>query len=1022
MTRLPTVRDDTLLTEPPLRVGMGEWYRWLETARSFAWRGAGGRFTARREERSGSHFWYAYRRQNGALRKTYLGRSSELTAERLAEAARTLADMAQIAQEEAGEGENERGAAQSAEKMDGWLSPLIATKIAAPQSPPSLVARPAALAHCRESVEHPCAIVAAPAGFGKTTLLTMVAEAMRGDGWQVAWVTLEESEQDPIRFWQYALAALDHVQPGLGATARHMLEVPRPVPIERILTVLINELAAVRTPILLVLDDYHRAATPVIDRALIFLIEHAPAPLHLLVAARATPAFPLARLRAQGRIAELDASALRFSMDEARRFMRETMRLTLPPAQLAQIEERTEGWVAGLQLAALSLRGQTDAPALLDETAATPRYIAEYLIDEVLERQPDDVQAFLLQTAPLERLSGPLCDAVTGRSDSAALLDRLMRAQLFVTPLDSAQTWYRYHHLFAEVLRERLARRMPELVVQCHQRAADWLWRHDMADDAIRHLLAAELYAEAADRIERQSDRLVLHGEVAGLANWVRALPHEAVLAHPHLCLLVSVALLLQGEEPAAVAWLEELERRYTETNPLPDEMRGELDAVRAFLQLWSGDIAGGAARAQQALRRLPPDERLLRMLTIWMSQVIGVFGEGNLAEAERSVSVVAEDSRRSGNMLVAFIALVTKASAQIYRCRLLGAAETCEEALRMLPEHGKVEVPMAAMAYCLLGEIRREWNDLDAAETLLRRALAISENLGSPEYINDGLIYLGQVLLARGQYDEALATFERIRTMVRARQLAPWDLTQMEIVRARALIARGDLEDASRWAEARLRMRQSGDVGPTPPLAFMNDLEDLSIARIFLARGDTAASIAILEPVRARSEETEQWRNLMEARMLLALAYAQNGKTDAALCELDAALAIAAPEGFVRIFLDEGAAMADLLERYLACQPSPASTDAWLMSPTREHARRLLAAFGRAVEPAPGALAEALSAREVDVLRLLAQGLSNEAIASDLVLALSTVKWHVAHIYRKLGVRGRVRAVARARELRLIA
>ena len=1020
MTRLPTVRENLLLTEPPLRVGSAEWYRWLETARSFAWRGAAGRFTARQEERSGSRFWYAYRRQNGALRKTYLGRASELSAERLIEAARSLAEMARTAEEEATAAPDATSPA-GAGTTDSWLSPLIATKITAPQSPPSLVARPAALARCRESLAHPCAIVAAPAGFGKTTLLTMVADTMREEGWRVAWVTLEESEQDPIRFWQYALAALDHTQPGLGATARHMLEVPRPAPIERILTVLINELAAAETPILLVLDDYHRASAPAVDQGLIFLIEHAPAPLHLLVAARATPALPLARLRAQGRVAELDASDLRFSTDEARRFMRETMRLALPPAQLARIEERTEGWVAGLQLAALSLRGQTDTPALLDDMTAPPRYIAEYLIDEVLERQPEDVQAFLLQTALLERLSGPLCDAVTGRSDSAALLDQLMRAQLFVTPLDSSQTWYRYHHLFAEVLRERLARRMPDLVVQCHQRAADWLWRHDMSDDAIRHLLAAGLFAEAADRIEQQSDRLVLHGETNGLANWARSLPREDVLARPHLCLLVAIAMLLQGDEPDAVAWLDALEQRHTEANPLPEALAGELDAVRAFLTLWSGDVAGGAVWAQQALRRLPADERFLRALTIWISQVIGVFGEGNLAEAERSVSVVAEDSRRNGNMLVAFIALITRASAQIYRCRLREAAETCEEALRLLPDNGRVETPMAAMAYCLLGEIRREWNDLDAAETLLRRALAISENLGSPEYINDGLIYLGEVLLARSQYDEALACFERIRAMVRARQLAPWDLTQMEVMRARVLIARGDLDEASRWAEEHLRMRQTGDSGPTAPLAFMNDLEDLSIARIFLARNDAQAAIVLLQPVRTRAMESELWRNLMETRMLLALAYAREGDTGAALGELDGALTIAAPEDFVRVFLDEGAAMADLLESYLASQPT-APSSAGTAPLAREHARRLLAAFGRVVTPAPGGLAESLSPREVDVLRLLAIGRSNEAIASDLVLALSTVKWHVAHIYRKLGVNGRMQAVTRARELRLIA
>ncbi len=1009
MTRLPTVRDDTLLTDPPVRVGTADWYSWLQRARSFAYRGAAGRFTARHEERSGSRFWYAYLRRDGVLRKTYLGRSTELTAERLDEAARTLAQMGTMGANDA-----------HADVADGWLSPLIATKIAAPQSGQALVTRPGVMARCRESVERPCTIIAAPAGFGKTTLLLMASEQVRQEGWQVAWVTLEESEQDPTRFWQYTLAALDGAQPGISATARHMLEVPRSAPIERMLAVLINALAAAKTPILLVLDDYHRAAAPAIDQGLIFLIEHAPAMLHLLIAARSTPAFPLARLHAQGRIAELDAADLRFSADEAGRFMRETMHVTLPPEQLAQLEERTEGWAAGLQLAALSLRNQTGIPNLVADISATPRYIAEYLIDEVLERQPDDVQLFLLQTSPLERLTGPLCDAVTGRDDSARVLARLVREQLFVTPLDAAQTWYRYHHLFAEVLRGRLERRMPAMVNQCHQRAADWLWRHGMADDAIRHLLAAELFADAAIRIEQESDRLVLHGELTGLVRWVYALPRDVTLAHPHLCLLYVVALLLQGAEPAATIWLEALEKRYEGRDTLPGETRGEIAAVRSFLALWTGDIAGGVALAQVALRQLPPGDRLLRALTLWISQVIGIFGEGNLAEAERSIGEVAEESRRGGNMLVAFIALVTKASAQIYRCRLRDAAQTCNEALQMLPGDGAIELPMAAMAYCLLGEIRREWNELDTAETLLRRALTISEDLGSPEYINDGLIYLGMVQFARGQYDEALVTFERIRTMVRTRQLAPWDLTQMEIMRVRVLIARGDVDEASRWAENHLRGRQRGDPGPVSPLAFMNDLEDLSIARIALARGDIGAATAMLEPVRARAEETGQWRNLMEARMLLARAHWMAGADEAALCELHAALAIAAPEGFVRVFLDEGDSMADLLSRYVASRPvsapfSPSSRE-------HEHARKIVAAFGRVVAPAPAAPPEILSPREIDVLRLLATGRSNEAIADDLTLALSTVKWHVAHIYRKLGVRGRMQAASRARELRLIA
>ncbi|HET8906405.1 MAG TPA: LuxR C-terminal-related transcriptional regulator [Ktedonobacterales bacterium] len=1023
MTRLPIVRDDTLLTEPPVRVGSDSWYAWLDKARSFAYHDGAGRFTARHEERAGSSFWYAYRRQGGVLRKTYLGRSMEITAERLHDAAHTLAQMGDI------DSLATIGAANNANNAnDAWHSPLIATKIAAPQPAQSLISRQDVLSQCRQSIEHPCTIIAAPAGFGKTTLLMMASEQVRSQGWQVAWVTLEESEQDPTRFWQYTLAAIDHAQPGISATARHLLEIPRPAPVDRMLTVLINDLATAPTPILLVLDDYHRAATPAIDQGLIFLIEHAPATLHLLVATRSTPAFSLARLRVQGRITELDAADLRFSTEEANRFMRETMRVSLPPDQLARLERRTEGWVAGLQLAALSLRNQTNdqattqgsLPELDTDRVATPRYIAEYLIDEVLERQPDDVQTFLLQTAPLERLSGPLCDAVTGRDDSAAVLAYLTRAQLFVTPLDAAQTWYRYHHLFAEVLRERLHRRMPDSVNQCHQRAADWLWRHGMADDAIRHLLAAGQFVDAASRMEQQSDRLVLHGELSGLVRWVRMVPRDIALAHPHLCVLFAVALLLQGEEPESAAWLDALEKRHAKGNALQSETAAEIMAVRSFMTLWSGDVAGGARLAQEAARQLPPDDQLLRGLTLWISSVIGIFGEGNMAEVVQTVGELAEASRRSGNMLVAFMALVTKAGALLYLCQLREAARICDDSLHLLPVRGDQESPIAAMAYCIQGEIHREWNELDVAESTLRRALAIGDRLGSPEFINDGLLYLALVQCARGQNDEALATLDRIRVMVQARQLAPWDLTQMEIIRARVLVSRGSLDEATRWAEDRLRSRRTREPGSTGLLVFVSDLEDLAIARIALARGDTDAAFALLEPLRERTENIGQWRNLMETHILLARAHWMTGATESALCDLHAALTIAAPDRFMRVFLDEGDTIADLLTQYTASHSAA--------SPSREatrelaHARAVLAAFGRANAEGAVAPPDLLSAREVDVLRLLATGRSNEAIASEMVLALSTVKWHIAHIYRKLGVDGRMQAVARARELRLIA
>jgi LuxR family maltose regulon positive regulatory protein len=991
MARLPAVRDGTLIAAPagaPVPVGAPEWFDWLRQAQSFTFAGTDGTFTARHEERSGSRFWYAYRRQEGRLRKAYLGRAAELTVPRLEQAARTLADT---------------GDATPQRFQDAQFFPLIATKIALPQPGVSLVARPAVVARCLDCLERPCTVVAAPAGFGKTTLLLMACDQLKARGWQVAWVSLEETEHDPVRFWTYALAALEGAQPGISTPARRMLATPRPLPIERALTMLINALASATTPIVLVLDDYHRAATPASDHGLAFLVEHAPAALRLVIATRADPALPFARLRAQGRIAELHAADLRFSVEEAGRFMRETMRVALPAEDLAHLEERTEGWVAGLQLAALSLREHAGMPDRLAPMASAPPYIAEYLIAEVLEHQPEDVQTFLLQTAPLERLTGPLCDAVTGRGDSAAMLARLMRAQLFVTPLDPSQTWYRYHHLFAEVLRERLRRTAPDLLEQCHRRAAAWLRQEGMVGEAIRHLLAAHAYGEAAPLIEDETDRQVLRGEVAGLVADVRALPQDVVLLHPHLAVLFAAGLLLQGDAPAATAWLDVLERSLTERGVRSSAIDGEIAVVRALLLLFVGDVDGGAALAREAVVQLPPGNQLLHGLALWLANICGVFGEGDLVDSAQAMADLAEKSLQAGNLLVALLALITTADIEIYQARLHRAALTCREALRLVPQVGGQEHLVAAMLYCVLGEIRREWNDLDGAEGDLRRALAI----GNADLMVEGPITLALVQGARGAFEEALATLEALPMHL----LSPWDVSQVESMRVRILIARGQLTEAVRWAEACRRGRQ--ERRPMAALALFREMEDLALARVALAQGCAHEAVVPLEDLCARATGAGRWRNVLEARMVLARARWMSGEREAARRDLDAALALAAPEGFVRVFLDEGEPMADLLANYIASRPS---------SRERAHALKLLAAFGRSFEPALPSVATALSARERDVLRLLAVGHSNEAIASELVLAVSTVKWHVARIYRKLGVTGRTRAVARARDLHLIA
>ncbi len=1000
MSHLPMVRDGVVhlsQQDAPVRVGTPQWFDWLGEARSFTFACAAGTFTARNEERSGRHFWYAYRRQDRMTRKTYLGRSADLIPQRLEQAALRLVQAGKQR--------------IPAESRSAWSTPLLATKIAMPPSGMAPIARPSVVTRCLENMACPGAIIAAPAGFGKTTLLLMACEQLRERGWQIAWLSLEETEQDPVRFWTYLLAALDRARPGISASARRLLQTPRQLPSEHVLTVLINDLAAMPQPLALVLDDYHRAATSAHDQGLAFLVEHAPATFHLIVAARSYAAFPQARLLAQGRIATMYAADLRFSAEEAGRFMRETMRLSLTAAQLARLGEHTEGWVAGMQLFALTLRDQVGTEDLLADRVTTPPALAEYLIDEVLAHQPADIQAFLLQTAPLERLTGPLCDAVTGRDDSAIVLARLVQAQLFVTPLNRERTWYRYHHLFASVLCERLARTEPDALALSHLRAAAWLQDHGMVDEAIRHLIAARAFDHAVTLIESQSDRLVLRGEVAGLVVWVRSLPRDILLRHPHLCALFIIVLFLQSEGPEATAWIDDLERSLKERGGSSTRIAGEIAVVRAFLLLFCGDFAGGAVLARDAILGLGPEDLLLHGIALWLITLVGVSGDTDLGEVCRKINEIGETSMHAGNALVAVMAVATRAAVEMYQGRLHSAEQTCREALRLSQRTNGDELPIMAIIYCLRAEVRREWNDLDGAERDINHAKGIGCYPHDVQFLTDGLISLALIQAERGHRDQALATCEEIRHGIQTQRLASIDLHQLEVVSARILLMHGRVADAARWAEERKLLRMTNE--PMMEIAMVRDREDLALARLALAQNHSSEAVSILKDLCARAERSGRLRNVLEARMLLARAYGMVGEIDAALRALDASLALAAPEGFMRIYLDEGESMADLLARSVA-NHTP--------SPERTHAIALLAKFGRAVESSARTTKGELSPREHEVLRLLATGRSNAAIASELVVALSTVKWHVAQIYRKLDVRGRVQAVARARDLHLIA
>ncbi|MBA3822910.1 MAG: hypothetical protein H0X24_03265 [Ktedonobacterales bacterium] len=989
MSRLPSARDGQLIITPgttPIMVGSAEWFGWLSGERlSFTFASAQGTFTARHEARAKGHFWYAYRRKAGHLSKVYLGRSADLTLEHLNEAASTLA--------------HERVTGCETQRVTVTTPPMIATKIMIPQPGLDPIARPILMARCLEAIEHPCTIITAPAGFGKTTLLLMASEELLTRGWAVAWVTVEEAEHDPMRFWRYVLNALDTAIPEVSKTARQLLATPRPPAVEHIVTLLINALATSTQSVALILDDYHRAANAANDLALTFLIEHAPATFHLVMATRATPAFPQPRLRAHGKIVDFHVADLRFTHEESGRFLRETMHLAVAPELLAQIDERTEGWVAGLQLAALSLREQ---PAVPDDLPP-PRYVAEYLVEEVLNHQPEEVQSFLLQTCMLARLSGPLCDAVTGRHDSTTLLAKLMQAQLFITPLDAEHTWYRYHHLFADVLRERLARTSPGRSIACHWHAAAWLQRAGLLGEAIPHLIAAQAFDEAATLIEGEGDRLIFSGEVAGLATWMNLLPREVLLGHAHVCILFAAGLIFRGETAEATTWINALTEHLLQQANVSRIIDGEIAVVRSILALFSGDFITGATLARRALDHLPPDDHLLRLLAIWLINITGIVDEEDLGAISRRMNEMVEQSSGSGNMLVAYFALITRAAIEMQQGYLHRALHTCQEAERLMEYPNSM---ITSISRCLIGDILRERNDLAGAEVMIRQAMALALYPNNGEYLMDGLISLAKLHAEHGNASAALATCEDIRQLIKTQHLAALDLEQMEMARVHVLIMLGQLHEAAQWADERQRLREMGKGFP-----LYRDSEDIALARVALTRDRADEVFAPMQDICVRAEHNGRFHAMLEARVLLSRAHWVTGGCDAALHELDRVLAVAAAEGFMRLFLDEGEQIADILASYHANR-----------SPSRErtYVVKVLAAFGRTVPVE--SLAIPLSPRELEVLRLLATGNSHGAIADALIVARSTVKWHVAQLYRKLGVNGRVQAITRARELHIIA
>ena len=922
-------------------------------------------------------------------------------------------------------------------------SPLIRTKLRLPFTRPSLVERPRLSERLAQGLHGPLTLIVAPAGFGKTTLAVAAAAS---SGMHLCWLSLDSGDNQSDRFLHYLIAALQEADPSIGREAIQLLDATPPASQEAILTSLVNSLdsrPATAGEILLVLDDYQSLSHPAAHSAASFLLDHLPASLHLLIASRSDPLLPLARLRARGQVVELRAADLRFTVSEATQFLNEVMGLSLDAASVAKLEERTEGWIAGLQLAALSMRDREDKSAFIESFSGTQRFILDYLLEEVLSSQPQEVQRFLLHTSILERLTAPLCDRLMERGigdrgkgeeryypltptpispalNSQSILEYLTRSNLFLTPLDDEGIWYRYHPLFADLLQARLGQLYPDLEEDLHAQAAGWLERQGMAVEAINHSLAAGMHDRAARLVEENTNRLLARGELAALMRWIDALPTGLRQTSPWLCVQQAYALAFAGRVADAEALLAQAEAA---SNRMEDRgLDGAIAALRSMTAVMSGRDAEAVERAQYAQVLLPPGDLWNRATSAW---ALGYARRslGDLAEARQAFEEQIRLGREMGNVWTLVtgltdLAQTLRAGGQLTQARLLfeeALAEAAQQEARSLGYIARMEAGLASVLY--------EQNNLDAARRLLEEAIDHMRQWPNPNHRAFAFVIYARVLRAMGDLEGAARSAEEAMHVRKRAALVRTNqrLAEAELLQAWLALQSppGELAAQAEALLAGLEKDLIDDEGSTDD---SEKTATLALARGLLAKGKVETALPLLSRVAREARSSGHLDAAIHALALSAAAYQTAGQGDQALAALEGALSIGEPGGYTRVFLELGRPFELLLSQWLARQT--AGGDA-----LQAYARRLLAQFaidsegaaGRQAANPPTGLVEALSPRELEVLHLLAQGAANQEIAHQLVVSTGTVKAHTASIYRKLEVSNRTQAVARARQLGIL-
>ncbi|MFL7890626.1 MAG: LuxR C-terminal-related transcriptional regulator [Anaerolineales bacterium] len=886
--------------------------------------------------------------------------------------------------------------------------PLVVTKTKIPPFRDNRVLRPQLQLRLTEGLKRNLTLISCPAGFGKTTLLSEFAAKCER---RVAWFSIDSEDDDSHRFMSYFIASLDTIHEGLATALYPLLETPRPAPLETLLAKMINEINAEFPPFVAILDDYQLIFSHEIHRAMTYLVEHQPAQMHLMISTRADPPLPLSRLRGRDQLTEIREKDLRFRIDEADMFLNQVMKLNLDRQQVEALEGRTEGWAAGLQLAAISLQEQPNKERFIEDFAGSNRFILDYLGQEVLDKQEEQVRKFLLQTSILERMTALLCETVTLLPNCREILEHLEENHLFIQALDQDHTWYKYHRLFKEFLLKTLNNEVPGMAAELHQRASTWYENQGLKDEAIDHALAAGDQNRASKLIESIAIEKLRRSETSSLIRWIEALSADLVDRNPALCITQAWALMLRGGPLDQV----EARLRMIEDRSVPDQYLGSACAVRALMASIDGRPEESRRFSQQSLALIREDDLFTRSLIADNLGMVYLM-KGDFSSAVDNFSRAVEIGQREGNLMITVGGLCNMAGIWMLQGQLRRAWEANEKALELATDQHGRRLPIAGKALLGLGEIAREWNDLAGAQAYLEEGLQLFQIYGELGSIIS-YVSLARIKEIQADFAAAQEIIDLAGDLAHKFQASQMDDELVESYQAQLWLRMGELQRAENWVTEKQLASLVSSRGASERFDPVWEIHTQTLTRVYMSRGDYLSAMQATIPLLQTVNKNHRLRSVIRVLALQAVLHQFLGEKEKAIDTLNQALDLGEEESFIRTFLDEGEPMAHLL--YEAAEKGHhTGYIGKLLAEYSSEAKRIEA--GRLGNDQTG-LVEPLSSREIEVLELIADGKSNREIAGLLHISLSTVKGHTSNIYGKLNVRSRVQSVARARELGII-